>query len=237
MATRFDVAISNRIAAFAGNRRVTKAGIQRVMIILAVVPLVACGLYSAEEITAHVIDAESGKGIAGANIVAAWEVYGGLENGNIEGYLKVMEAVTDESGAFYFPEWGPRPNMNFGSIRNYAAPIIMVFRRGYQYRAVGNNGESGARAPSKMKSDWNGKTIALQAFRGSAAEYKASFIQLHTDASILLEQGHVPDLPDFFCALALQDEALGLQGVANSLYSFRRLRDLGVICKPRREGQ
>jgi hypothetical protein len=209
--------------------------VQLALMMLACLPLAACGFYSAEPITVRVVDADTGAAIDGANVVAAWEVYGGLENGNVEGFVQVMETATNKDGRFHFPAWGPRLNTHFSEIRNASAPVVMVFKSGYHYRAVGNTGKSGAPAPSEMKSDWNGKTIALQRFHGSSAEYKASFIQLTTDVSTLVDHGELPEIPTFLCALAFQDEALAADGIPNALYSFRELRRRGVTCPGREE--
>src|SRR5690348_13390482 len=61
--------------------------------------------YSAEPITAWVVDAETKQPLAGVNVVAHWQLEGGLEGGNNIGQMMVMEAVTDTAGKFSFPAW------------------------------------------------------------------------------------------------------------------------------------
>ena len=53
--------------------------------------------YSADAIAARVVDADSGAPVDGVNVVAGWEVKGGMEGGNIVGWVKVMETVTTSS--------------------------------------------------------------------------------------------------------------------------------------------
>jgi hypothetical protein len=202
-----------------------------VLIILAWVPLAACGFYSADEITAYVVDAETRTPLEGVNVVAAWEVKGGLEGGNVLGYVNVMEAVTNKDGSFHFSSWGPRPNMHFGVIL-IEAPQLLFFKSGYRFHTVVNGGSVWTRAPSAMKSDWNGKTIALQAFKGTPSEYKRGFNMLQIYVDGLGTWGdHWSEMPKFLCALAYQDEVLAAQGVPNALYPVSLLRDRGVNCK------
>ena len=202
-----------------------------VALVLACVSLAGCGFYSADPITASVVDADTGAPLADVNVVATWELKGGLEGGNLEGYANVVEAVTDEHGTFHLPGWGPRPNLSFGRIRNIDAPAIMLFKGGYRYRAVENEGSSMVAAPSQMKSTWNGKVILLTRFKGSPAEYKKSFLQLATDVDGIENKGFLSSVPKFVCALNFQDEALAAQGVPNALYSSERLRARGLSCK------
>src|SRR5450755_3753795 len=138
MATRFDVKDDSNSSMRECSHAAMATLARHAFIVLACLPLAACGFYSADPITARVTDADTGAAIGDANIVAAWEVYGGLENGNVEGFVKVMEAVTDKDGNFHLSGWGPRLNTHFSEIRNVTAPIVMLFKSGYRYRAIGN---------------------------------------------------------------------------------------------------
>ena len=58
--------------------------------------------YSADSLTAWIVDADTGAPIPGVNVVAGWEMKGGLEGGNVVGWVMVMEAVSDANGKICF---------------------------------------------------------------------------------------------------------------------------------------
>ena len=189
----------------------------------------SCGIYSAQEITATVVDADSKDPIEGVNVVAHWAVRGGINYGATVGYVNVMETVTDKNGQFHFSGWGPKPNLHLGEIRQ-KAPALMLFKSGYRYTAVENGGGSLNAAPSTMTSDWNNRTIAMQRYVGSAPDYEAGFISLMTDTDNLERYGYWSDIPRFLCALARENKSLAASEVRNSLYSFKSLADVGLKC-------
>src|SRR5947209_3399798 len=79
------------------------------LIALCILVLTGCyQIYSAEPITATVVDADTKEPLEGVVVVAHWEMKGGLEGGNVEGEVMIMEAVTDAQGKFHFPAWGPK---------------------------------------------------------------------------------------------------------------------------------
>jgi len=190
----------------------------------------SCGIYSAEEITTTVIDADTKAPIEGVNVVADWAVRGGVNYGATVGYIKVMETVTDVNGKFHFSRWGPRPNFHLGEIRQ-KAPALMLFKSGYRYTVVENVGGSLNAAPSTMQSNWNNQTIAMERYVGSAPDYDAGFISLMTDTDNLKRYGHWADIPRFLCALARESNSLAASGVRNSLYSVKSLSDAGLDCR------
>ena len=86
--------------------------------------------YTAEPFSAQVVDAETGKPIEGAIVVANWElVRGGLDGAHHVGQLEVKEAVTDANGRFAF-EGFTRLNPTLAELRN-ADPRVLVFKGGY----------------------------------------------------------------------------------------------------------
>jgi hypothetical protein len=193
-----------------------------------VTSLTGCGFYSAEPITARVVDAETGLPLEGVNVVAAWRIEGGMNYGDTVGYMNVMETVTDKSGRFHFPGWGPRPNTHTGKVR-LEAPGLMFFKSGYRYEAVENQGDLLGFAPSEMKSSWDGEVIAMKRFRGTAKEYEASLLPLGGDIFTLSRQNRLSDLPKFICSLTLQRETFLAQGVGN-VYSIPQSTDEGMKC-------
>lgn len=131
--------------------------------------------YSAAPITAHVVDGETGKPLAGVNVVAHWQLHGGLEGGTPLGAVMVMETVTDDDGRFHFPAWGPkevqRPSGVYGNARvQGSAPELLLFKSGYKH-GWALNYHGGDPDPRNMRSLWDGKVIKLEPFHGTSAEY------------------------------------------------------------------
>ena len=123
-------------------------------------------IYYAESIEGNVVDAKTGKPIEGTLLVAHWELKGGIEGGTPIRELQILEAVTDANGRYFLPSWGPRFAL-FGQLRS-ASPEIFVFKTGYKFRALYNEWHSGL---DTTRSAWNRKTIALEPFTGTLAEY------------------------------------------------------------------
>ncbi|HEX6550206.1 MAG TPA: hypothetical protein VF117_05980, partial [Gammaproteobacteria bacterium] len=74
--------------------------------------LVACGqdtVLSADPIDATLVDADTGKPLAGVPVVAYWALKSGSLTGDSLpcGAAGVEEAVTDKDGKFHIPGWGP----------------------------------------------------------------------------------------------------------------------------------
>jgi hypothetical protein len=147
--------------------------VHRVVLIaaLAAASLVSgCGrIYSAAPISARVVDAESGAPIEGVNVVAAWQAKGGLEGGNVKGYVTVMEAVTNANGEFSFPGWGPKWWSN-GAIQD-GAPLLILFKPGYDAEFLWERKYGMENAPSHMTSSRDGKSLTMKRFDGSTQEY------------------------------------------------------------------
>jgi hypothetical protein len=134
--------------------------------------------YSADPISAQVVDAETGKPLPGVSVVAHWQLEGGLEGGSELGAVMVMEAETDANGKFSMPAWGPKrvyqsPGV-YGNARiKSAAPEIFFFKSGYENgRRLNYYGSEGA--PSHMRSEWDGKVIPLKPFHGELKIYADS---------------------------------------------------------------
>jgi hypothetical protein len=187
--------------------------------------------YSSEAIEARVVDADSGTPVEGVNVIAAWQLKGGLEGGNIAGYLEVLEAVTDHDGVFRIPAWGPKAKTQHGGFER-TAPRIMLFKSGYQYRQVEN--KSPPQRRGFLQSDWNGKTITLPRFVGSPAEYKEKLRLLSGDLHNLRgdAENHWPQIPRFLCAGARFEQELSVQGAPAALPSYEYLKgENGPRCK------
>jgi len=157
--------------------------------LLMLLPLCACAKkYSAEPISAQVVDADTKEPIEGVVVVAAWELKGGLEGGNFEGVMTVMETVTDQSGHFHFAGWGPKGKPSY--IRWYEdarlkseSPEFFLFKSGYRAGTFLNatNMKKQANDPSVQTSDWNGQTVPLKKFEGTLKGYAKDLGHLNTE--------------------------------------------------------
>ena len=142
-----------------------------VVVLTMTLALTSCvRVYYADPINARVVDAATGAPIEGVNILAAWEANGGLEGGNIMGYVTVMEDVTNANGEFSFPGWGPKKWSN-GAIRD-GAPLLILFKPGYDAALLWESKYGVEFAPSHLSSSWNGKAIPLPKFTGSPEEFR-----------------------------------------------------------------
>jgi hypothetical protein len=151
------------------------------ILIALILPLQACATnYSAEPIQARVVDAETKQPLAGVNVVANWQLEGGLEGGTNLGQMMVMETVTDSAGQFRFPAWGPKampsgyPLVYQNARLKDMDPQLLLFKSGYNYLALYNDKtweQKRGTGLSVRTSDWNGKTIGMRKFKGNIEEY------------------------------------------------------------------
>jgi hypothetical protein len=126
--------------------------------------------YSAEPIEAWVIDAETKQPLEGVIVTANWQLEEGTFGGNVPvGQLMVMEAVTDKDGKFTFPAWGPiKPTKGHLVIRD---PQLLLFKSGYKHVGLENEFTQNYNKGSVRHSEWNGKKIEMERFKGTLEEY------------------------------------------------------------------
>jgi len=207
------------------SRRLRTFSVSCVMATLALAAGPSCGVditYSADPLTAWIVDKDTGAPIEGVNVVAAWELKGGLEGGNVVGYVTVMETVTDTSGKFSFAAWGPKRHRDSGLVRS-GAPLLIFFKSGYYSGARGNAAPTDA-APAHMHSDWHEKTIQLSRFQGSLREYADSLavIDILIDSLLSNDECNWKAIPKFLWAVEQQNRVF----VASNV---RQLRDLDYL--------
>ena len=146
-----------------------------VTLALLLLTLSACERYSADPIEAWVVDALTKAPLEGVVVTANWQLTGGFEGGYPKGQMLVMETVTDKSGRFYFPAWGPKVHLGEGKLRE-TQPQLLLFKSGYQYRRLYNEARSDEIYAGK--SEWSGKVIGMNEFTGSSADWFASLQQV-----------------------------------------------------------
>jgi hypothetical protein len=145
----------------------------------AIFSLSACAkpiTYSAEPMEAWVVDRETKQPIEGAVVVAHWQLEGGLHTDRV-GELMILETTSDKNGRFSFPAWGPITHRGRGRLTNMD-PELIIFKSGYEYRRLANpltkEAIDGWPIPVR-RSQWNGKTIELKPFEGTASAYENHF--------------------------------------------------------------
>jgi hypothetical protein len=198
-------------------------------LLLAGTSLTGCTVYSADPITATVVDADTGAPIEGVNVVAAWELQGGVNYGGIVGYVNLLETVTDHNGRFSFPAWGPRMASN-GKIR-LSAPVMLLFKQGYKYGVFAYNGRSTENAPEDLKSDWNNRLIPLTKFVGTAQQYDDNLRNLETIFILDLDSnGRTAEVSRFVCAVMHQRDLNNSQGAPTAQIGTDWLATHGIKC-------
>ena len=133
--------------------------------------------YSAKAITARVVDAETKEPLEGVVVVAHWQLNGGLEGWSPLGELMVMDAVTDQNGTFHFPAWGPKKipkGLDWNARLKDLDPQLLLFKSGYRWQELSNSKsmeQMSHKGPAVRSSDYDGKTIELEKFKGTPQEY------------------------------------------------------------------
>ncbi|MFN8544255.1 MAG: hypothetical protein U0807_08610 [Candidatus Binatia bacterium] len=162
-------------------------------------------------ITATVVAAQTGKPVEGVIVVAIWELYGGnIEGGLIVGQAKVLETVSDANGRFHFPWWGPRVHTPFGELSTGAAPLLLLFAKGYA-PTVRTNDDS--HVGFLRRSDWNGRTVSMDAAPSDPKAYSRQLLTFDVGLHSLF-QGSCDwrRVPRMLLALDREAEMLRAQG-------------------------
>jgi hypothetical protein len=175
------------------------------------------GSYSAEPIEATVVDTETGEPLEGVIVVAHWQLMHLTFGGRVPvGSFKVMEAVTDQSGVFRFPAWGPEVNATRGRLEEHS-PQLVLFKQGYSYKDLANKLERDhSTKSSKRSSDWHGKTVKLKVIKGTT-EQVTNYSRLnHVLDRIATSSGGEcswKNIPRTIAKLAQQDSQFKSKGI------------------------
>lgn len=144
--------------------------------------------YSAEQIDARIVDSDTKKPVEGAIVIAHWVLEGGLHTDRV-GELMILETVTDKSGAFHFPAWGPITHWGKGRLTDMD-PQLIIFKPGYQHQILSNaltkEAITGKYFPVR-RSDWNGRTVELVPSKATAEEYAKKVYWLGRKIDSLLD--------------------------------------------------
>lgn len=129
--------------------------------------------YSAAEIRGWVVDAETKQPLEGVHVVAQWILRTGVIQEHHVVRLQILEAVTNASGEYFLPSWGPKAPPPLSELEWGFDPTLLFFKAGYQPHAASNYSPppSNQAEMSQRISLWHGKTIALRRFRGSEEKW------------------------------------------------------------------
>lgn len=201
-----------------------------------VLSLVACSTtYRAEPIEAWVVDADTGKPIEGVVVTANWELERGTAGGFVPfGQIMVMETVTDSKGRFYFPAWGPKSTpvyLPIPLIENSPQlvdrdPQILLFKSGYRWRGLENYPLTNYNKGSLHKSDWNGKTIKIEKFKGSLREYADQLTFIRTPLRFVEQDCNWKATPRMILALDQEYRIFQTNGISTALHLISTLEGI-----------
>jgi len=146
----------------------------RTAAVIAVLAVGACGspYYTSDPIEAWVVDADTGKPIEGAIVVASWQLLGfTLDTGGSRNHqLAVMETVTDKNGRFSFPGF-TRVNFRLEKLGE-EDPRVLIFKPGYLVATGQSSYPADATAlGAHRRSRLIGKSIVLNAADANADGY------------------------------------------------------------------
>jgi hypothetical protein len=176
-------------------------------------------LYSAKETQAWVVDAETGQPLEGVNVVAHWVLdYAtspiAMHPSHIDWIL--METVTDSTGQFRFPAWGPLAVPSELPLTARLAgqdPAVILFKGGYQWQAFSNGVSGPPQFPGPLVRSWgwNGKTIEMKKFNGPLKQYGYGLGGVLTGVNYI--DCNWKKIPRMIIALNNEDAELKRQGV------------------------
>lgn len=153
-------------------------------------------VYFARSIEGRVIDAETGKPIEGAVVVATWETAMLSLDTKTGPTLYVHETTTDGDGRYRIRGWGPKPRAPLTTLNPYRDPAITIFKSRYKNKVLSNNHLARSIWSPIRDSDWDGQTVELDRFTGNAAQRRSQIWQIIGDATGSWSAESVPRLLD-----------------------------------------
>ncbi len=130
-------------------------------------------VHSSPETRGQVVEADGGRPVEGAIVVARWDwlnYRAALENSGFYAFgdaVHVGETLTDRGGRFAIPSWGPKSRV--GGKMDEEAPNLIVFKSGYEPLQRVLAGDA---------------TLRLKKFTGTQKEYAQAIARLQGSAAI-----------------------------------------------------
>lgn len=194
-------------------------------------------MLSAEPVTARVVDADTGKPLAGVAVMAYWELHNGSLTGHSFGCgaVDVEGSVTDQEGQFHIPGWGPVSIFGSCGMRE-ASPSMILFKSGYYAHGVNNNPLDPLGTVSVSRSRWNGKTIQLRVVKDMDLEAKGAFSYADDFSSLNDSLGRFvfsdcnwKKIPDMLRAIYIQEEGFSAAGQKFGTITSKLIEDDAAI--------
>ncbi|MDQ3267961.1 MAG: carboxypeptidase-like regulatory domain-containing protein [Pseudomonadota bacterium] len=202
-----------------------------IFILILALPIQGCATaYSAKEIEARVIDADTKQPLEGVNVVAQWTLEGGMEGGVLTS-LMLMESVSDKNGRFYFPAWGPKPipsGLPWNARLKNEDPGMVMFKSGYELKGLSNEitGPYPGTGPAVRTSQWNGKTIELKRYQGPLGRY-GSLVEGVT-GGVFYGRCRWKSIPQMIVALDKESQWLRKAHVLSGLVTISKIENISV---------
>ena len=194
---------------------------------------------SAEPVTARVVDADTGKALAGVVIMAYWELHQGSFTGHAFGCgaIDIEEAVTDADGQFQIPGWGPVSIYGSCDMRG-ASPQLVLFKPGYDWRGINNDPLDPIATVTVSSSVWDGKTIELHAAldmdlrRADVQSYADKFDNLNVVVGRFIYSGcNWKKIPNMLRAIYVQEQGFRAAGQVDDTITASLIRNDAAIQK------
>ena len=187
--------------------------------------------YSAKPIEAWIVDAETKQPIEGVVVVANWQISAGegMQAGSKYIQLNILETVTDKTGRFYFPAWGPEPNPTMFGYIEFDDPGLTLFKHGYQFEHLVSIFEKAPRRGALRYSDWDGKTIKLKKASTDPKELVSSFgsLQIYIDPIVANKRAcDWAKIPKMLKAIYQEKEWMVQQGIRNGISPIDSVADV-----------
>lgn len=180
------------------------------MIAGAALVLAACGspYYTSDPIEAWVVDAENGKPIEGAIVVAHWQLRGAtLDSGTRQNQLEVIETVTDRNGRFFIPGF-TKINFTLEQLRE-EDPRVVIFKPGFSIAGGHNSYPIGAPSPGAHRSSpFHGKRIEVKSLSGDLDRYLRELSLVSATLSDLSASGDLASVPKLIHAMVCEKRRL-----------------------------
>ncbi len=143
--------------------------------------------YAGEAINGKVVDADTGKPLAGAIVIGLYELSApySLEGSIVAGHIHVEEVLTDGYGNYLLAAWGPKSRYG-DSYLNRDGPLIIIYKNGYQL-STNNNSFSDSRYNAIQTSFYKERTIELKRFEWGLDAYARHLSQIAVVLDSLLD--------------------------------------------------
>lgn len=216
----------------------------RVICVMAAAWLQACtttGTYSAKPISGTLVESETGRPLAGVNVVARWMLEEKTSGVGV-GDLDLMETASDDNGTYHFPAWEgkapprgkePRTERSFVEYEtrlSSGSPELIFFKPGYRPLTRLNEVYLTPAARDRhhawqRSSEWDGKVIKLEKSDANHESYANAV------AGLMSHVGRGIDCPwkktpRMYASLTQERERLDKLGIRNHLPSLASMQQL-----------